>query len=168
MTGRIRAALASLLLFAVFLPSCADSAFRTEVEWEGRTLCGVAYVTKNGMTWGDDFEIRLTEDRIAYVRSFSRLLRRYTEKEDRPLSQRKWAMIGEAVLAALPELREIPPSPPASEEETELFATDTPTGPTGLWLTWRAADGTEEEVRYALSGGDAADALFALLRKTGH
>ena len=168
MTKRIRVTLASFLLFAVLLPSCANSASRPEAEWEGRTLCGVAYVTKNGMTWGDDFELRLTEDRIAYVRYFSRLLRRYREKEDRPLSPGKWAEIGEAVLAALPELREIRPAPPEYGEEEEIFATDMPTGPTGLWLTWRAADGTEEEVRYGLSGGDAADALFAILQKTGH
>lgn len=166
MTKQITGIFAAFLLLAVLFPSCGAET-PVPAEWDGRTLCGVAYITKNGMTWGDDFEIRLTEGEITYVRSFSRFLRQYMEKEHRSLSGRKWNKIGEAVLSAMPELKEIPPSP-ESEERQEVFAADQPVGPTGLWLTWRASDGTEETVRYAPSGGERTDALLELLRETGH
>ena len=159
MRKRAFGTLAALLLLAAVLPACGGGD-RLAAEWDGRTLCGIEYVYKNGMTWGEDFEIRLTEDRIVFVRRFSSLLRRYVERQDRALSAKRWNAAGEAVLAAMPELEPVPPA--AETPEEEVFATDRPTGKTGLWLTWRGPDGEEETVWY-YPGGERYEALTEVL-----
>ena len=164
MRKRAFGTLAALLLLAAVLPACGGGD-RLAAEWDGRTLCGIEYVYKNGMMWGEDFEIRLTEERVAYVRRFSPLLRRYMERSDRALSARGWNAAAEAVLAAMPELEAAPPAA-ATPEEEGIFATDRPTGETGLWLTWRGPDGLEERVKY-YSGGARYDALTEALRGIG-
>ena len=167
MTKRIRRAAVSLLLFALILPSCGGGE-RVPVEWEGRTLAGVEYRYKNGMAWGEDFEIVLTEERIVYSRRFSSLLRRYVEREDRALSAKRWSQIGEALLDIMPVLREVPASSGTAESPPGAM-TDAPSGgELGLFLTWRLPDGSETRVRYYESGDRRFETVTALLREAAH
>ena len=167
MQRRIGRILAALALLSVVLPACAAGT-RSPVEWEGRTLVGVEFGEINGMTWGDDFEIRLTEDTVVYARRFSRLTRRYLTREDRALSAKRWQGIAEAVLAVMPALEEVPAAPPEPEEEIP-FATDGGSASSvvgsGLWLTWRLPDGTAERIRYYVPSDERFVTLRELLVK---
>ena len=156
---------ASLALLSLLLPACAGG---TEIpaEWEGRTLVGVEYGEINGMTWGDDFEIRLTEDTVVYARRFSRLTHRYVTREGRALSAKRWQDIAGAVIALMPSLEEVPVAP---DDMQIPFATDGGSASavvgSGFWLTWRASDGSTERIRYYVPSDEGFDALRALLVK---
>ncbi|MBQ3815758.1 MAG: hypothetical protein II836_06850 [Clostridia bacterium] len=165
--GRITAALAAITLLVLALPGCGTVP-QGSAEWEGRTLVGIDYGEINGMTWGDDFEISLSEHAVVYVRQYARLWHRYRTRENLPLSPARWQRIGEAVIAVMPALEEVPPAPHDTETP---FATDAGSSSassvvgSGLWLTWRAPDGSAERIRYYVPSDERFDALRSLLVK---
>ncbi len=158
----VRRAAVSLLLFALFLPSCGAGEERKTFRGTNGTLVGLEFRETNGMMWGEDFELVLTEDTVVYSRRFSRLLRRYVERENRSLSAKRWNQIGAAAAELKDVLEEV--SAPPEEQREPPYPTDSG-GKSGFWLTWRADDGEEKTVRYYLPSDPRFDALIAVLKK---
>ena len=168
-----------LMLFAVFC-GCAEKR-KDNIEMKKRedaTLCGIEYIRRNGMVYGDDMDISINSDRIVYARFFSveeyekdtfdgEYNDGYVETEDIPIEEDRWAAIEKAVMSVTDLLEEIPDKEYENPfgESDEMFVTDGPNY-SYFYLTWRAENGEETKIQYCIPSDNRFNTVLSLAEET--
>lgn len=168
-----------LMLSALFC-GCVEKQ-KDNVEMKNREdviLCGVEYVKRNGMVYGDDMDVSINSDRIVYARLFSveeyekepldgEYNDGYVEVEDIPIEEDQWAAIEKAVMAIIDLFEEIPNEKFENPfgKVGEMFATDGPNY-SYFYMTWRDQNGEETKIQYYIPNDRRFNTILSLMEET--
>lgn len=174
-----------ILLCAVplLLTGCAkDKTEETELEKRAeQTLCGVRYHYASGTMYGEDISIQLTPEKIVSALFFPwEGIEDYTGEEtdcitieNQPIDPSQWEAIEQAVTELLPVLKAQEPKKEKLIKWWNKWWTKHLEVLDGgdicqFSLTWRAEDGSEQTVDYAIPSDSRFHTLLDLMKETVH
>lgn len=130
------------------------------------TLSGISYYNENGMVYGENCSIDLSEKELisAYVFHADEETSEYLTKEHVSISEEQWKQASEAVMVLAPLLQEIPESKgDLLDMKNQVFqATDGPQSEE-LALTWRNEEDIEVKHQYYIPQDLRVNTLIDIL-----
>lgn len=174
-----------LILCAVplLITGCAKKETEeTEMEIRAdQTLCGVSYHYASGMVYGEDIIIQLTPEQIVFASYFPwEGIEDYTGEEtecitieNKPIDNTQWEAIEQAVTELLPVLKAQEPKKEKLIKWWNKWWTKHIEVLDGgdicqFSLTWRAGNGSEQTVDYAIPSDSRYDTILKLMKETVH
>ncbi len=174
--------LLSLVGFLVGFSGCTSQITRGEAErtsgmreenemkrdYGNMALTGIKYDYVNGMTYGADCYVELSETELVSARVFhvDDEKAEYLDIEHKAITKEQWTQASDAVMVLVPLLEEVSEKLlDSSTVDNQFFqATDGPNS-TEFSLTWRNAEGVEESYRYYMPQDRRVNTLIDILQE---